>query len=332
MANITTDQINQLRTLLEQTKGVLVTIPKNPTLDSVAAALSLYLTISARGKQATMVVPDPVIVEFSHLVGIDKVKNNLNNGTGKNLVISFPYQEGSIEKVSYNIENGAFNLIIEPREGYPLITPENIQYLYSGGNIDLIFTIGVTRLAELDTLYQNNQALFHNSSVVNLDSHSHNQRFGKVNLVDPTVSSLSELTVALLSQLGLEFYPDIASNLLAGITNGSQNFTSGQTTADTFEAAAICLRFGGKRVMTSTPPAFSLPQTFPQKIPTQPFTKPPVSHFPPEEAISPTKIAVGAKSQPVKPKIPLPKIQKQESSPAPADWLKPKIYKGSTLL
>lgn len=332
MANITTDQINQLRTLLEQTKGVLVTIPKNPTLDSMAAALSLYLTISARGKQATVVTPDPVIVEFSHLVGIDKVKNNLNNGTGKNLVISFPYQEGSIEKVSYNIENGAFNLIIEPREGYPLITPENIQYSYSGGNIDLIFTIGVTRLAELDTLYQNNQALFHNSSVVNLDSHSHNQRFGRVNLVDPTVSSLSELTVALLSQLGLEFDPDIALNLLAGITNGSQNFTSGQTTADTFEAAAICLRFGGKRVMTSTPPAFSLPQTFLQKIPTQSFTKPPVSHFPPEEAISPTKIAVGAKSQPVKPTIPPPKIQKQTSSPAPADWLKPKIYKGSTLL
>ena len=66
--------------------------------------------------------------------------------TGKNLVISFPYQEGSIEKVSYNIENDKFNLVIEPRENYPVITPEMIKYSYGGGNTDLIITVGTSQL------------------------------------------------------------------------------------------------------------------------------------------------------------------------------------------
>lgn len=336
MPNITTDQINQIRSLFDQGKDILIAIPKSPSLDSVGAALSLYLSISSHGKNAVVVCPNPMLVEFSHLVAVDKVKNTLNGNRGKNLVVSFPYQEGSIEKVSYNIENDLFNLVIEPREGYPSITPEVIQYSNSGGTTDFIITIGVAKLADLDNIYTGNQALYTEKAIINIDSNPQNTRYGKVNIVDPSISSISEIVISLLSHLGFNIDADIATNLLAGISTGSQNFSSKETTANTFEAAAICLRSGARK---TTPTSY---QTF---VPQQPqfdskaFFKGSKPNFPSQTALpsypkTPVTNTPFSRPKPIKqPQQSQQQPQKQsEGKETPPDWLKPKIYKGSTLL
>lgn len=325
MINISTDLINQTRALLDQSQGALIVLGKNPSLDDVASGLSLYLALSSRGKRATIVSPNSMTVEFSHLVGVDKISNNLGSiSNGNNLVISFPYQEGSIEKVSYNIENDTFNLVIEPREGYPIVTSEMIRFSSSGGEVDTIFSIGAQNFLDLDNIYQNNTALFADKPVINIDINRDNQRFGKINLVDPTASSISELLIPLFSSWGINIDADLASNLFAGIVSGSKNFTSNTTTATTFENAAICLKYGAKKAQLETFSANlpSFPQT-PQKAPLTVAPKPASS-------------AQVIKSQPphVRPpqQQPSPNMQKHPSSEAPPDWLKPKIYKGSTLL
>lgn len=329
MTNVSSDLINQTRALFDQSQGVLIVLGKNPSYDDVACGLSLYLASSARGKKATIVSPSPMTVEFSHLIGVDKISNSLGNvGNGNNLVISFPYQEGSIEKVSYNIENDTFNLVIEPREGYPNITSEMMRYSYSGGETDLVFSIGAQNLSDFDNIYQNNPTLFTDKPLVNIDINSQNQRFGKINLIDPGVSSISELLVNLFSALGITLDSDIASNLFAGIAAGSNNFTA-NTSASTFENAAICLKNGAKKIeQTDT---YS-----PASIPT--FRETPKTQVPPQSAqITPpsfTRQPVSVKNQPQRVNKPFqpPAVQKHPSTDAPPDWLKPKIYKGSTLL
>lgn len=320
--NNSTDQINQARTLLENAKEVLIALPQRPTLDSVASALSLYLGLSAKGLQATVVCPDEMTVEFSHLVGVDKVTNSISSGQGKNLVISFPYQEGSIEKVSYNIENDTFNLVIEPREGYPMVTQDAIRFGNSGGNIDLIITIGVAKLTDLGQLYNNNQGLFSQKTVLNFDTDSQNMRFGRVNVIDPNVSSISELAISLFSNFGLALNADTATNLLAGMTGGTDNFNSPQTQASTYEAAAMCLRSGARKIMpskVSTPTSQPVMPTF-----NKPFTASKPQQQQKQRSFQP-------QTQPLQPQQ-QPQPQKKQAQDAPPDWLKPKIYKGSTLL
>ncbi len=324
MTNISTDLINQTRALLDQSQGALIVLAKNPSLDEVASGISLYLALSSRGKRATIVSPDSMTVEFSHLVGVDKITNSLGSiSNGNNLVISFPYQEGSIEKVSYNIENDTFNLVIEPREGYPTVTSEMIRFSSSGGEVDVIFSIGAQNFSDLDNIYQNNTALFADKPVINIDVNRDNQRFGKINLVDPTASSISELLITLFSSWGINIDADLASNLFAGIVSGSNNFTSNTTTAATFENAAICLKYGAKRGESET---FSpkLP-SFPQHPPKMPPTISP-------KPVRPPQINIKQPLQPQPQQHPSPILQKQSTSEAPPDWLKPKIYKGSTLL
>jgi len=316
MTNSPTDQINQARSLVETAKEVVIALPVNPNFDCVAAALSLYLGFSVRGVVTSLICASAMTVEFSHLIGVDKVTKNLNGNHGKNLVISFPYQEGSIEKVSYNIENDTFNLVIEPREGYPIVTQDMIKFSQSGGNTDFIITIGASKLSDLDYLYNDNQQFFSSKPILNIDIDSQNTRFGRINIVDPNISSLSELTLSLFSNFGLQMNSDIATNLLAGITSGSQNFTSPQTQASSFEAAAMCIRSGARKI-TLGAKASAVVQPSPPVMPT--FNKP---------------INI-SKTQPAKQKSfqsQQPQPQKKQAGEAPPDWLKPKIYKGSTLL
>ncbi len=345
MIQLPSDQLKELQTLIEKAREVLITLPKAPNLDKTATALSLFLALSSKGKQVKVVCPDQMTVEFNQLVGVDKISNSINGGNGRNLIIAFPYQEGSIEKVSYNIENNTFNLIIEPREGYPIISPNDIRYSFSGGNIDLIIAVGVTALNNLDTLYQNNQEFFANKPIINIDSQNQNQRFGKLNIIDPSVSSISELATYLLSQLNLPIDPDIATNLLTGITSASQNFTSKETSITTFEAAIVCMRHGARK-NTLNAQSFQ-PASFYQSQP--PHTQKPTypSYYPPSTMTSPSfsKSPSGTKTYQGKPKQPItpspqeptqsptsPSFNKQQTTEAPPDWLKPKIYKGSTLL
>lgn len=265
-----------------------------------------------------------MIVEFNHLIGVDKVTNNVSNGQGKNLVISFPYQEGSIEKVSYNIENDTFNLVIEPREGYPLVTTDAIRFSNSGGNTDLIITVGVAQLSNLNNLYNNNQGLFSEKAVLNIDNNSQNARYGRVNVVDTNVSSVSEITIGLLSNIGIAMNADIATNLLAGLTSGSQNFASPQTQASTYEAAAMCIRSGARKIVPSQPvmPTFNKPIMTGKTQQPNPKQQP---QFTPQVRPQQQQPQPQFQQSPQQP-------QKKQTNEAPPDWLKPKIYKGSTLL
>lgn len=297
------NSVPEIRRLIDSAKNILVLTHRSPTLDSLAASLGLYLALSSLGKKAAVSCPDEPIVELANLVGVDKITNSL---IGKNLIVSFPYLEGSIEKVSYNIEGEKFNLVIEPR-GESLSFSENaVQFSFSGGNPDLIFVVDTPNLLELGSL---NQAdVFSGNTIVNIDYHRENTNFGKINIVDQNALGSAEIVSLLLYDLKINLDQDAAANLFLAIQKMSNNFSASRLSANTFEAAAVCLRAGAKREEGQRPVSQRPPirQTFP-----------PLPQFRPSVAQPPITI---------EPK------QTQTSPEAPPDWLKPKIYKSSTLL
>ncbi|MBI4067741.1 hypothetical protein HY407_05140 [Candidatus Gottesmanbacteria bacterium] len=358
MQNIPQNREPQVKQVLDGSREILIALPRNPNVDSVASGLSLYLALSASGKRVNIVSPSPMLVEFNQLVGVDKIGNNLANG-GRNLIVSFPYQEGSIEKVSYNIENSTFNLVIEPREGYPNITPDKLSYSFGGGSFDLVIVIDAENLNDLGEIYSQNQNLFTEKQVINIDNSLTNSRFGKINLVDPNLATISEMVTNLLSSWGLRMDPDIATNLLAGITMGSNNFTSPTSTVATFESAAICMRNGARKMSVQSMPAPTQQQQ-PYQFPTN-YAQPQASYQPTQSPQATQNYVQSQRSmnqprpqqpiqqrtpmmqqqprpvqqpprQPVQQPIQQQPTQQPKKQEAPADWLKPKIYKGSTLL
>lgn len=232
-------QFDQVAPLLQAANQINVVLAQKTNVDRVAAGLALYLALG--NKRAGIYCSRPMTVAFSSLVGVDQIKDKFE---GKNLTVVFDYTEGSIEKVSYNIKNKKFNLLIQPKKGFPPLSADNLEYHYSGQNPDLVFVVGARRLSDIGELYLDNKEVFDKAPLVNLDTSPENEKFGRINLLDPQAASFSELVALLTDQLKLTVTKDVVTNLLVGLQDATDNFSLAKVRPLTFEAAAFCLRHG----------------------------------------------------------------------------------------
>ncbi len=301
-------ELTKVKDLVSQAHDILIVTHEHPAFDSIGSSLALYLGLLSLGKKVTIACPDAITVELSSFVGINKVTHDIGQ---KNFIISLDYVEGSIEKVSYNIEGNTFNLVIEPRVGFPSFSQEKVHYSEGGAANDLIFTINTIHLGGLKKLYEDNKELFASKPVVNIDRHPNNVHFGQVNLVDGQASSTAELVGQLLPTLGVSMTQDIATNLLNALYGGTNNFSNFNVTAGAFDLAAACMKAGGKRFRRPTA-SEELPK--PESGSSQPMAETPVKPM--------TRLTEAPVSHP----------PAGGSVQAPADWLKPKIFKSSNLL
>ena len=175
--------------------------------------------------------------------GWEKISSSLT----RNFVITLKSAVGNVEKVSYYVEGDDLHLVVRPYPQSPPFTKEQVRFQEGSGDYDLVFVLGVERLEDLGHLYTENRELFSKTPLVNI-SLKENERFGKLNLVFSQTSSFSEVVVQFADDFGGKLDSQSASNLLTGIFWATKNFSSPRVNAASFEAAAFCLRQGGKRL------------------------------------------------------------------------------------
>ncbi|MBI4039418.1 hypothetical protein HY388_01160 [Candidatus Daviesbacteria bacterium] len=236
-------EITKVRELLLQSKNILIALPQNPNVDQTAAALCLYFALKKVGKSAQVVCADRPTVELSAVIGADLISDQVSGG---NLVISIDYTEGSIEKVSYNVEGDKFNLVIHTPPDASPVTTDKIRFSSSGMVADCIVCIGALSLDDLGKIVKDNQASFSQATIVNIDRQTANTRYGSINVIDKIASSISEMVFLILRSLSQEPDPDIVRNVFAGVLSATDNFQSPHVSPEAFEAAAWCLRHGAR--------------------------------------------------------------------------------------
>jgi nanoRNase/pAp phosphatase (c-di-AMP/oligoRNAs hydrolase) len=231
--------------IIKNTSGIIV-IPAKAGPDAIAAGSALYLALTKLGKTIGFVASQK---PESDLIGVDKIQNRITTG-GDNLVVSFPYREGAIDKVDYNIQDNKFNLVISPREGFPKLDPKEVDFTYTGGKVEFIITVDTPNLNSIGDVYLKNQREFEGKNIINIDRHLINNNYGTINMVVKSASSTSELAFKVIKALKVEIDKDIATNIYSGITAATNNYSSYSVNADTFETAAELLRAGAvKKVM-----------------------------------------------------------------------------------
>lgn len=238
------DNIQDIKEAIDTGKSIFILLSQNPSFDATASALSLYLSLREAKKNVTIGSSSQMQVEYSRLVGIDKITDKIGN---RNLIISFDYKEDSIEKVSYNVEGEKFNLVIQPRAGFPPLDQKSVDFSYEGVDAEIIIIVGSPKLENLGDIYEKNRQAFNDSKVINIDKSAANDKYGQINLVDPGAASISEITFAFIKSTSLPLNEDVAGNLLKGLENQTNNFQAPFTNPDTFEAAAELMRLGAKR-------------------------------------------------------------------------------------
>ncbi len=309
MNNTDQDTLTRLGGILAKGLSGTIVLPQNPSSDAVAAACALYLALHKMGKSVSIACGSKVNL---NLTAVDKIQPQLMT-SGDNLVISFPYSEGAIDKVDYNIQANRFNLIVTPRPGFPKLDQKQVNYSYTGGNFDFIIVIDAPTLNSLGSIYSDNEKQFQGKDIINIDRHLTNSFYGSVNYINKTSSSISEMILKLLQNLGVELDRDMATNLYAGVASATNNFTSYSVNADTFEVVANLLRMGAIKKNLNKP---QVPQPY---RPAGSFGQP---------QMNPT--FNGGFDEAPDMITPIQDVEKEpKGTPTtPQDWLKPKIFRG----
>ena len=286
--------------LISSANSILILLPTKPYFDEVAGALSLYLSLMGT-KNVSVTSSSPMVVEFNRLVGVNKITQELGN---KNLVVRFKdYPAESIERVSADVDGEEFRLTVIPKTGVSSPKREQVELSFSGVAADLVILIGGISGSDFPTL--NSEELGGAKIVhVGVKQLSAQAEKGIMSYSVP-VSSVSELVAILIGELGLTVDNDTATNLIAGVEEGSKSFTGEGVTADTFEVFANLLRSGGVRSQKGVKKEY------------------------PQGSIPGQALKVGK----VEKKENVLKVNQTEEvpEPAPKDWFEPKIYKGTSV-
>ena len=341
--------LTELKNILPASKTILIALPANASIDQLASGLALFLTLEASGKQVSVVSDDSILVGQSHLFGVDHIQKTIPTTDGGNLTLILEGVAASdntvpaLEKLDWSAENNNLNLVFHVLPGQTF-QPSRIVPKYQGSGFNLIFTVGSLNLNALGSIYTQNPQIFSNTHVVNVDNQMGNAGFGQTNVLDTNTSSVSEIMINLIADLGFNLDADSASNLLAGVFEATNNLTNEKAGPETFMAVANCLRVGGRKpgsavasVSQPDQPALGqqaassaydwnalMPkvQSESQPTPAEPqFTIPPV--------ISTQPVQPENEPQPSPEERPMGEGIISET-PEP-DWLTPKIFKGSSI-
>src|SRR5258706_667863 len=304
-------------TLTDAAAQVLVLLPIKPSFDQAAAGLALYLSLR-ENKETSIVCPQPITVGFNRLIGVNKITSEVGN---KNLTIKFAgYDATNIEKVSYDIENGEFKLTVVPKTGFVAPQNEQLDLSYAGVSADLIILIGGVNDSDFPILSSPELSA---SKIVHIGNRGLSTSYDVMSLASPGATT-SELIANLIKDNSLPLDADSATNLIMGIEDGSENFTSSETRPETFEIFAFLLRNGGQRPPKQKLQASNFP---PGSIPNTPFSRPALRSMPQMPMPQETDILDFEGTQEGELDINTADVNTENINP-PDDWLQPKVFKG----
>ncbi len=332
--------IQKLKDAIGKSNNIGIAVAQNPSIDEMGAALSLYLMLRSANKRVTIASPTDPIVEISSLVGIDRVQRHFGGDSG-DLVVSFPYKEGEIEKVSYTLENNFLNIIVKASEQGLSFEEQDVRYTRGSGSIDLLIVVGAPSLDQIGDVVDSQK--LRDISVINFDNNPNNQGYGDVVVLNPQASSLSEHVADVALTLGFAIEQDAAQNLLSGIMFATKNFQDPRTSSLAFEIASFLMKQGAQRATgrqypnnapsVNNEPAAQMNGASPMPMP-QPQMRQPVQRpTQPEPVRQPQSV-----QQPQQPSMDsamndnydqMEQPEEQNEKP-PLDWLTPKVYKGSS--
>lgn len=318
---------SQLQTVLGDAPAIGIIVSENQNLDKMASALSLYLSLKLSGKDVQIISKKDPIVEISNLVGIDKVKKSFD-GKAKTLIVSLPYKEGEIEKVSYNIEGSRLNInLFAPQDKGITFSEKDVDYIRTGSTPKVIVTVGVRNANEVQSLLGDAKDI----KIIAIDTSNSAQNFAEIMLSDSIYSSHSEIVGEMIETLGMQVDVDVAQNLMDGINSATSNFSSPQTSAVAFEVTAFALKNGARRRGMQRQKsggqgqqsAFR-PQQQQQNKPSQTSQRVPQAQRQSQNVQQPVEVDEQITE--------LPEIVEErsdEKEEVPSDWFVPKVFKSS---
>ncbi|OQA03326.1 MAG: Bifunctional oligoribonuclease and PAP phosphatase NrnA [bacterium ADurb.Bin400] len=212
----------------------------------MGSLIALYLSLHKMGKDVVAVCNDTVPQVYGYLKDVQKITHDFHGS--RDFIISLDVTNVKADKVMCKTRGNSLDIIITPKSGR--FEAGMVSFPEGGFNYEAIIVLDSTDLERLGSVYERNAELFYELPVVNIDHHPGNSHFGKVNLVDLTATSTSEILVGIIEALSGDpkFIDEpIATSLLTGIIADTNSFQNANTTPKSLTVAAQLVAAGARQ-------------------------------------------------------------------------------------
>jgi len=229
---------------IKKSETVLFCIGKNSSGDALGAALGFHLAMKKMDKKTDIVSPTAILDKYIFLPSSETISHKLEGA--RDYVVSVNINKEKLQQLRYEVSNNKLRIFITAKNGD--LKEKNLSLESSKFSYDLIIVLGASDLEDLGSVYDENPELFYETPVINIDHHPSNEYFGKINMVDVTASSTSEIVLDLVSFLDENLVDEhVATNLLSGIISETESFQNKNTTPKAFMAAASLVAKGANK-------------------------------------------------------------------------------------
>lgn len=232
----------QVKELVGKSSNILIALKVDIKGDDLSSALALWQILRKMGKDVTVCSAGEPNEKFQFLAGCGELQKEISQKT--EVLISIDTKEDKVDSIYYKNEADKLNIFLAPKNKLNL---GNITIKELKANFDLIIVLNSPDLESLGSIYEKNAKLFFESPIVNIDKHASNEYFGSVNWVEITTSSTAEILCNLAQNLEVEMDSEMATCLLAGIIDETDNFLSSSVSPATLIAASELIKKGADR-------------------------------------------------------------------------------------
>lgn len=230
--------------VIKKATNVLI-LPSSPIDgDSVGSALALYLALKKLDKKVTVIAEEAIPQSYNFLPEISAISREMN--FIRDLVVTLDCRGIELPNVRHEIQGDKINIIVTPKKGS--FSREQVSFSQGGSQYDCVIVVDAADPSQLGKLYDDFTELFHLAPVINIDHHTSNLSFGKINLVDIMAPSTTTIVFPLIEELGQGLMDaNIATLLLVGLITDTGSFQNPNTTPDAFAVAAKLISYGARQ-------------------------------------------------------------------------------------
>ncbi len=230
----------QIANLINSSKNILIAPPENLSGDALASGLALTDILNRLGKNSNIIIPEKLPEKFNFLSKINPFSSDQIKE--REFILSIKNKNNHINNLSYKKEGDLLHIYLKAKDKIEE-KDLRIKYFHS---FDLIFTIKNQEYKHIGKAFDYNPDLFFETPIINIDNHPDNERFGQINLIDITSSSVSEIILDLIDFIDRSLLDkEVATKILAGLIEATNNFQSTKINPKAFNNAALLINRGG---------------------------------------------------------------------------------------
>lgn len=238
---LVSDFSQQLRESIKQSKKLILVTPEASTIDAVHAMMAWRNELKRRDKEIRIVKHKLDKESNRFLPYVDEIESEL---PVQRTTVKVGLNGNGVKKMSYEIKDQAFYIYLTPKTG--IINADQIEVVIEQLDSEILMTFGLSDPSDLkDWPARWSEEAKSSQTLINIDIKEENLRYGSLNIIDPTKTSLSQLTAGLFQQLGWELDPETATILVNGIAAATGHFAK-NVNADVFEIVSQLMKAGGK--------------------------------------------------------------------------------------